>query len=119
MNERCCRKCGSKIGDLWKGWELCDKCGYRFNVEENYSPDDKERIMRIGITDREFEAINSAIDMISTAIQGGSDQFMEDYTPDVEALGKLRKKFITARNRKVNKLNVEKALLNAKNKGLS
>lgn len=30
-----CRKCGKKIKELWKGWELCD-CGHRHHVESGW-----------------------------------------------------------------------------------
>lgn len=33
-----CRKCGSLLGPLWHGWELCDKCGYRYNVIDKKKP---------------------------------------------------------------------------------
>lgn len=34
-----CRRCGNKIKGLWHQWELCDKCGYRYHVGVQRSPD--------------------------------------------------------------------------------
>ena len=35
-----CRRCGNEIDHLWNDmWELCDACGYRYDVQSQYSPD--------------------------------------------------------------------------------
>ena len=34
-----CRRCGNQINGLWNEWELCDKCGYRYHVGAQRSPD--------------------------------------------------------------------------------
>ena len=40
-----CRSCSNEIDHLWNDmWELCDKCGYRYNIETQRSPDDNCKI---------------------------------------------------------------------------
>jgi len=34
-----CKRCGNQINGLWNEWELCDKCGYRYHVGAQRSPD--------------------------------------------------------------------------------
>jgi hypothetical protein len=38
-----CKRCGHD-GQTWNDWELCDTCGYRFNLTSNTSPDDPVKI---------------------------------------------------------------------------
>ncbi len=37
-----CRRCNSTNVKNWKGWELCDNCGYRYHTESQRSPDSDE-----------------------------------------------------------------------------
>lgn len=39
-----CRRCNNEIDHLWNDmWELCGECGFRYNVEFQYSPDGPEK----------------------------------------------------------------------------
>lgn len=42
MSEFVCRKCGHD-GETWRDWELCDACGYRYNLTSKKSPDDPDK----------------------------------------------------------------------------
>lgn len=43
-----CRHCNSIIS-IWNGWELCDNCGYRYNIKNKNSPDDCTRCKGAGV----------------------------------------------------------------------
>jgi hypothetical protein len=35
MNREC-RNCGNQNIEIWKGWELCDKCGHRHHIKTGW-----------------------------------------------------------------------------------
>lgn len=44
-----CRLCDSTSVKLWKGWELCDDCTYRFNTITHESPDRNDMYNHLGV----------------------------------------------------------------------
>jgi len=71
--------------------------------------------MRISVTKKEFNAICNGLDMISTAFEGASEQFIKDYTPDCEGLNSLRKKCLASQQKTDLKRRIKKIIKDGQN----
>jgi hypothetical protein len=55
--------------------------------------------MQVTVTIKELEAINSAIGMLSEALQTAGEEFIRTSTPELLALENLRKKCLRSKKR--------------------
>jgi len=66
--------------------------------------------MKVDINKKEYEALYSALDMITTAIEGAGEEFVANYTSDKEGLESLIKKCKVSRDKEDLKRRVSKLL---------